>query len=448
MAAASNSELRLRTIFMSCGKPSSPTTGLPRDDYCLTGLNSPSQHRRDLLDLHHQLIELVGIERLHAIGQGVVGIVMDFNHQAVSSGSYGGACQRRDFVALAGTVAGIGDDRQVTQALHSGNHAEIERVARVIDERAHAALAQHHIVVALTHHVFGGHEKFFERRRNAPLQQYRLAGASGALKQREVLHVAGAELDNVGIFLNQLQRLMVHRLGDDQQAEAIANFRHDLQAVFAHPLKRVRRRARLVGAAAKELGSRAGHALGDVERLVAVLDRTGPGDDGQIRPADGGGEPRELDDRVVRLHVAAHQFVWLAHSNHLLDTGHFVERARFDLALVAGYTDGGALLAGNGVGAISKRLDFLANGADLFFGSLRLHDDQHREYPELLSLASGVRRGQTEDVVHLEAPRLLKIDISLLDISSICAYNPANDEARTVVHQFRLSNRGIADCRN
>jgi hypothetical protein len=47
------------------------------------------------------------------------------------------------------------------------------------------------------------------------------------------------------------------------------------------------------------------------------------------------------------------------------------------------------------VGAVSKRFDFLANSANLLFGGLRLHDYEHREYPELLSLASGVEQLQT-----------------------------------------------------
>ena len=50
----------------------------------------------------------------------------------------------------------------------------------------------------------------------------------------------------------------------------------------------------------------------------------------------------------------------------------------FDLALVAGDADGGALRAGHGVGAVSERFDFLADGADLLFGGLRLHDNEHR----------------------------------------------------------------------
>jgi hypothetical protein len=47
----------------------------------------------------------------------------------------------------------------------------------------------------------------------------------------------------------------------------------------------------------------------------------------------------------------------------------------FDLALVPGDADGGALRARHSVRPVAKFLDFLANVADLFFGRVRLHDD-------------------------------------------------------------------------
>jgi hypothetical protein len=46
------------------------------------------------------------------------------------------------------------------------------------------------------------------------------------------------------------------------------------------------------------------------------------------------------------------------------------------------------------VGAVSERFDFLAHGANLLFGGLRLHDDEHNEYPEMLSLASNEEQGK------------------------------------------------------
>ena len=86
-------------------------------------------------------------------------------------------------------------------------------------------------------------------------------------------------------------------------------------------------------------------------------------------------ESRKVDDRVVLLDIAADQLVGLGDADDFLHARHFVERAGFDFALVAGDADGGALRSGHGVGAVSKRFDFLADGAHLLFGGLRLHDD-------------------------------------------------------------------------
>ena len=71
----------------------------------------------------------------------------------------------------------------MTQPLHRGHHAQVERIAGVIGEGAYAALAQRHIVVAFAQDVFRRHQKFFQRRRHAALEQHRLLRPSSALQQ-------------------------------------------------------------------------------------------------------------------------------------------------------------------------------------------------------------------------------------------------------------------------
>ena len=172
----------------------------------------------------------------------------------------------------------------MAQALHGRDHAQVERVAGVVGEGADAAFAERDVVVAFTQDVFGGHQKFFERGRHAALQQDGLAGASGALEQRKILHVAGADLDHVGVFLDQVERFVVDGLGNDLHAELLADVGHDAQAFFAESLKRVGRSARLVGSAAEKLGSGAMHALGRGEGLFAGLDAAGAGNNRKAGP--------------------------------------------------------------------------------------------------------------------------------------------------------------------
>ena len=117
----------------------------------------------DLADLRHQVVELVGVEGLRAVGQGFVGLMMDFYHQAVGAYGYGGARERGDFVALAGAVAGVDENWEMAEALHRGDDAQVERIAGVIGEGADAAFAKSDVVVAFAQNIFRSHEEFFER---------------------------------------------------------------------------------------------------------------------------------------------------------------------------------------------------------------------------------------------------------------------------------------------
>src|SRR5271166_3167356 len=339
--------------------------------------DSALQYSGDFAYLSHEVVELLGEERLFAIAEGAVGIRVDFDDETVSPNRNRGPGQWRDLVALAGSVAGIDDDRQMAQPLHRGNHAEIERVASVIGEGAHAALAQDHVVVALAHDVFGGHQKFFHRGRQAALQQHGFMRFTGALQQREILHVARADLDDVTIFLDQVQRFVVDGLGDDQQPEAVTDLRQDLQAIFSQALKRVRRSAWLVRASTKELRARAGDTFGGGQRLLAAFDGARAGDHGHLVAAEARVRTGEADDRVFFLHVAADELVRLADADDFLHPRHLVESAGIELRLIAGDADGGALCSGNGVCPETQRVDLLAHAPHLLFGGVRLHDDKH-----------------------------------------------------------------------
>ena len=123
---------------------------------------------------------------------------------------------------------------------------ERSRVLRINDRRsAHAALAQDDVVVALGHDVLGGQQQLFERGGHAALQQDRLAGAAGALEQREVLHVPRADLDAVAVLFDELQRFVVDGFGDDGQVELFPDAGQDLQRTLSQSLNEYGESARL-----------------------------------------------------------------------------------------------------------------------------------------------------------------------------------------------------------
>ena len=181
---------------------------------------------------------------------------MDLDDDPVGADRRGRARERLDEPAVARRVARVDDHRQVRVQLEPRDRAEVEREARRGLERADAALAQDHALVALLEHVVGGHQQLVERGREPALEQHRLAELARDLEQRVVLHVARADLDHVGVLGDQLGVRGVEQLGDDGQPGLRARLGEDLQPGRAEALERERRRARLERAAAQHAARR------------------------------------------------------------------------------------------------------------------------------------------------------------------------------------------------
>src|SRR5439155_1660146 len=83
-------------------------------------------------------------------------------------------------------------------------------------------------------------------------QKRLLFGAAGTFEQRKILHIARADLDYVGVLLDEVERFVVNRLRDDAEAVLGSHFRKDLETILAEALEAVRGSARFVSAAAEE----------------------------------------------------------------------------------------------------------------------------------------------------------------------------------------------------
>jgi len=191
------------------------------------------KQRGDLADFFGKLRKFVGEDGLHAVRESLFGLVMNFDKEAVGADGDGGARKRQNFVAHAGAVTRVHDDGQMAAALDGGNDGEVERIAGMVGEGAHAALAENHVVVAFGEDVFGGHEEFVERGGHAALQEDGFFGVAGALEEREILHVARADLDDVGVLLDEVEAFVIDGFGDDAEAEVFSGFGEDLQAGLA-----------------------------------------------------------------------------------------------------------------------------------------------------------------------------------------------------------------------
>ena len=116
----------------------------------------PSHRRSNHANLFHQLGELLRIERLRAVGQRLVGLMMDFDQQRIGARRHRSPRHGRHFVAASGAVRRVGGHRQMREFVDDRNRGNVHRVARVGFKGADAALAQNDFVVAAREQVFRG----------------------------------------------------------------------------------------------------------------------------------------------------------------------------------------------------------------------------------------------------------------------------------------------------
>src|SRR5712691_4415281 len=349
----------------------------------------------DLADLGGEGGEFLGQDGLHAVRKRLVRLVMDFDQETVGADGDGRARKRENLVAFSGAVAGINENGQMAALLDGGDNGQVQSVARVVGKGADAALAKHYVVVAFGEDVFGGHEKLIKSGGHAALEENRFPGAAGALEERKILHIAGADLNDVGVLFDEVEAFIVDSFGDDAKAEFFPDFRENLEALFAETLKTVRGSAGFVSAAAEEARAGFFDALGDGQALLFGFDGAGAGDQGNVVAADDdiAGRRGDSEDAVFFLGVAADELVRLADGDAFDHAGKGFEDAQVDGALVAGNADGGADGTRDGMGLQAEALDALADFANLLLGGVGLHDDEHGGLPRRGAQTLSLRQG-------------------------------------------------------
>ena len=246
-------------------------------------------------------------------------------------------------------MAGVGDDGQVRQVVQHRHGVEVEGVAGAGLEGADAALAQDNVVVALAHDVLGSHEQLVDRAGHAALEQNWGLGLADLLEQGEVLGVAGADLHDVNLLVQEdLHVAWVHDLGDDRHVELGGCLAQQVQAGGTHALVGVRGGAGLVGTAAQHRGAGGLHAAGDADEVLA-LDGAGTGDDLELVAADLDAVAA-VDDGILGVEFAVGTLKRFGDALHALDDIHRLEQERVDLGRIAHQADDRLVLAARDVG--------------------------------------------------------------------------------------------------
>ena len=200
----------------------------------------------------------------------------------------------------------------------------------------------------------------------------------GDLEQRVVLHVARADLDDVGEVVDDVGVGAVEQLGDDRQPGLRLRLGEDLEAGRAEALERERRRARLVGAAAQHRRAGLLDRARDGHRLLARLDRARPGDQAERlvaadRPA---GDVEHA--RAVVEQLGGGELVRARDRDDAVDALHPLEARLADRLGVADGADRGRQLARHDEHVQAHRLEPPADRRDLHLGRVRRHHDHHK----------------------------------------------------------------------
>ncbi len=132
-------------------------------------------------------------------------------------------------------MARIGNDRQMAVSLDERHRRKVQGIAAVVGQSANAPLAQDDVGIVLRQNVLRRKKHLVERGRMTAFEEHRFAGPSSFLQKRVVLHVAGADLDDVGVCGHKVKSLGIYRLGDYSEIETFSHFRQDFETLFPRP---------------------------------------------------------------------------------------------------------------------------------------------------------------------------------------------------------------------
>lgn len=132
---------------------------------------------------------------------------MCFDYQSAGTGGNSGATHIENKVAAPGTVTGVGDNRQVGllhEYRYGGNIEGIPGIIFTFTQGQHTPLTEDDVAVSLGGDIFGTGKEFFNTRPEMPLVQDRLVFPGHGSNQVLVIHILGANLEDIDVLRHHI----------------------------------------------------------------------------------------------------------------------------------------------------------------------------------------------------------------------------------------------------
>src|SRR4030043_187313 len=113
---------------------------------------------------------------------------------------------------MAGSVTRVNDHRQMAEFLDHRNGGYIQREANTIFKCSDSSLTQDDLAISFCQHVISRCEPLGNSARETSFDDDRSLALSDLGEQREILHVAGPYLEDVGVFGYQADIVGIHHL--------------------------------------------------------------------------------------------------------------------------------------------------------------------------------------------------------------------------------------------
>jgi len=187
-----------------------------------------------------QFLESFQSHLLSAIGPGTGRVRMYLNEESIGSHSDGTETKSLDQVGVAASLRGINHDRAMSLLPKDRDRHQVQGIAGVGFKGADTAFAENEVRVAAGEDIFSGQEPLFDQHGGTALEQNRFTGMGCGDQELEVLSVAGANLDNIGILCDHFGMFFGETLGHDSQPGGFTRLGQELQPFFSQALKFVR----------------------------------------------------------------------------------------------------------------------------------------------------------------------------------------------------------------